>query len=159
MASSCAQHTSEAKQTGMSEFRKGKRFTARPSKQTSQLIPWKASSLPKGFGKVFLKDRWRGEASEVSSVPDQCFAQFSDWLMVRKQGGITGVNIISPETPDNMLIVITKFLHLVRVGGGGISHLQNDSGNVHQILLSISWYFREELIQRVWGEACPRKAP
>ena len=39
MASSCAQHTSEAKQTEMSEFGKEKRFTARPSKETSQLIP------------------------------------------------------------------------------------------------------------------------
>ena len=54
MASSCAQHTSEAKQTEMSEFGKEKRFTARPSKETSQLIPWKASSSPKGFGKVFF---------------------------------------------------------------------------------------------------------
>ena len=91
MVSSCAQHTSEAKQTEMSEYGKEKRFTARPSKEISQLIPWKASSSPKGFGKVFLKGRWRGGASEVSSVPDQFFAQVSDWLMVRKQGGITQV--------------------------------------------------------------------
>ena len=58
-----------------------------------------------------------------------------------------------------MLMLIKRFLHLVRVGGNGISYLQNDSGNVHQILLSINRYFREELKQRVWGKACPRKAP
>lgn len=58
-----------------------------------------------------------------------------------------------------MLMLIKRFLHLVRVGGGGISHLQNDSGNVRQILLPINRYFREELKQRVWGKVCPRKAP
>ena len=39
MASPCAQHTSEAKQTETSEFGKEKRFVAKPSKETSQLIP------------------------------------------------------------------------------------------------------------------------
>ena len=50
-----------------------------------------------------------------------------------------------------MLMLIKRFLHLVRVGGRGISHLQNDSGNVHHILLSINRYFKEELKQSVWG--------
>ena len=58
-----------------------------------------------------------------------------------------------------MLMLIKRFLHLVRVGGSGISHLQNDSGNVHLILLSINRYFKEELKQSVWGKACPKKAP
>ena len=35
--------------------------------------------------------------------------------------------------------------------------MQNNSGNLHQILLSR--YFREELKQRIWGKACPRKGP
>ena len=38
---------------------------------------------------------------------------------------------------------------------GGVSHLQNNSENLHQILLSR--YFREELQQRIWGEACAWK--
>ena len=33
------------------------------------------------------------------------------------------------------------------------SHLQNNAGNVGQILLSR--YFREELKQEIWGKACP----
>ena len=36
--------------------------------------------------------------------------------------------------------------------GGGFSYLQNNSGNVHQILLSILQYFREELKQRIRGK-------
>ena len=38
----------------------------------------------------------------------------------------------------------------------GFLHQQNDSGNVYQIS---SRYFREELKQRIWGKACPGKAP
>ena len=37
------------------------------------------------------------------------------------------------------------------------SHLQNNSGNLHQILLSR--YFREELKQRIWEKACLGKIP
>ena len=39
----------------------------------------------------------------------------------------------------------------------GFLHLHNNSGNVHQLLLSR--YFREELMQRIGRKACPRKAP
>ena len=39
---------------------------------------------------------------------------------------------------------------------GVFSDLQNNSGNLHHILLSRC--FREELKQRIWGKACPGKA-
>ena len=39
---------------------------------------------------------------------------------------------------------------------GSFLHLQNNSGNVHQVLLSR--YFKEELQQRMWGKACLGKA-
>ena len=41
--------------------------------------------------------------------------------------------------------------------GGGFSHLENNSGNLHQILLSR--YFREELKQRIWGEGLSWEGP
>ena len=37
--------------------------------------------------------------------------------------------------------------------GGGFSHLQNNSGNVHERLLS--GYFREQLKKRMWRKADP----
>ena len=40
--------------------------------------------------------------------------------------------------------------------GGAWIHLQNNSGNIHQILLSR--YFREALKQ-FWGKACPERGP
>ena len=36
----------------------------------------------------------------------------------------------------------------------GFSHLQNNTGNVHQILLSINWYFQREQKQRPFRKAC-----
>ena len=71
--------------------------------------------------------------------------------MVREQGGITGANFISPQAPGSLGLVVNIF-HLV----GGL-HLQNNSGNLHQILLSR--YFREELKQRIGGKACLGKIP
>ena len=47
-----------------------------------------------------------------------------------------------------MLRVIKYFLHSVVLVVGWLHNL----GNLHQILLSR--YFREELKQRIWGEAC-----
>ena len=40
---------------------------------------------------------------------------------------------------------------------GGFLHLQNNSGNVHQTVLSR--YFREELWGKIWGKAYPRELP
>ena len=40
---------------------------------------------------------------------------------------------------------------------GRFSHLQNNLGNLHPILLSR--YFPEKLKQRKWSKACPRKVP
>ena len=31
-------------------------------------------------------------------------AQFSDWLMVRKQDGVTGNNIINPSAPGGLML-------------------------------------------------------
>jgi len=53
----------------------------------------KTLSSLKSFSKTFLKARG---GSEGCRVCDQSCAQFSDWLIVRSQGGVTGVNIISP---------------------------------------------------------------
>ena len=39
----------------------------------------------------------------------------------------------------------------------GGSHLQNYSGNLHQIILSKN--FREELKQRIWRKTCPEEGP
>ena len=41
-------------------------------------------------------------------------------------------------------------------GVRGGSYLQNNSGNIYQILLSR--YFTEELKQKIWGKACPGRA-
>ena len=50
-----------------------------------------------------------------------------------------------------VLIVIKQFLHLVEGWREADSRLQNNSGNLYEILLSIlSRYFEEELI---WGKA------
>ena len=56
-----------------------------------------------------------------------------------------------------LLLVVNIFYLLERLFFFFFLHLQNNSGNVHQLLLSR--YFREELKQRIWGRACPRKAP
>ena len=55
--------------------------------------------------------------------------------MVREQGGITGAIFISPQAPGSLGLVVNIY-HLV----GGL-HLQNNSGNLHQILL-----FRASLV-------------
>ena len=64
--------------------------------------------------------------------------------MVREQGGITGANFISPQAPGSLGLVVNIF-HLV----GGL-HLQNNSGNLHQVPFSM--YYREELKQSMEGE-------
>ena len=52
--------------------------------------------LPKGFQQSICKGQVNGEWSQ--GVGSAC-VQFSDWLMVRKQNGVTGVNIINPQVP------------------------------------------------------------
>ena len=69
--------------------------------------------------------------------------------MVGEQGSVTGVNIISPQAPGGLGLCahgceVVNIFHLL----GGESHLQTNSGNVHQIPLSR--YFREE-ISRIYG--------
>ena len=55
--------------------------------------------------------------------------------MVREQGGITGANFISPQAPGSLGLVVNTY----RLVGG--LHLQNNLGNLHQILL-----FRASLV-------------
>ena len=66
--------------------------------------------------------------------------------MLRQSGGITGV--ISPWAPGGLRLCAHGQQVLPPSEGAGGSHLQNSSGNVHQILLSR--YSREGLKQRVW---------
>ena len=76
----CAQHTVRPKCLRL-QLRK---FFWRPCKDTDGSGP-KTLRSPKGFIKAFLKSRSGGGGR----------AQVSDWLMVTKQGGVTGVSIIS----------------------------------------------------------------
>ena len=78
-------------------------------------------------------------------------AQFSDWLMMRLQSGVTGVNIINLQAPGSCVLcayghqVVNVFL---LVGGGAFSTSAKQLRKLYQILLS--GYFREELKQRIW---------
>lgn len=87
--------------------------------------------------------------------------------MVRQSGGVTGVHVIRPRPPGGLRLCAHGQQVLPPFEETGGSHLQNSSGNVHQILLST--YSREELKQRVLrramgsgrprGGVCPGKAP
>ena len=75
---------------------------------------------------------------------------------MREQGGVTGVNFISAEVPGSLYAhshqVANTFLLVVFCW----VFLQNNSGNLHQILLS-RYYFRKEPNQRIRRKACPGK--
>lgn len=67
-----------------------------------------------------------------------------------------GLTLISPQAAGGLgcvLMVIKQFFFW----WGQFSHLQHNSGNSYQILLSVS--FREELQQSIRAKACLRKAP
>ena len=54
-----------------------------------------------------------------------------------EQGGVTGVNFFSPQAPGGLGLCalghqVLSIFHLV----GGFQHLHNNTGNLHQILLS-----------------------
>ena len=77
---------------------------------------------------------------------------------MREQGGVTEVNSIGVEAPGSLGLcahshqVVNTFLLLVFCW----VFLQNNSGNLHQILLS-RYYFRKEPNQRIRWKACPGK--
>lgn len=71
--------------------------------------------------------------------------------MVRQSGGVTGVHVIRPRAPGGLRLCAHGQQVLPPFEETGGSHLQNSSGNVHQILLST--YSREELKQRVLRRA------
>ena len=69
--------------------------------------------------------------------------------MVRSQGSVTGVNVVSPQAPGGLgLCAHGHQVINIHHFAGAFSHLQKNSGNMHQILSSR--YFREELQQRMW---------
>ena len=53
---------------------------------------WATKSSPKGFGKALLKSGGRCGSQGLWSA---C-VQFSDWLMMRWEVGVTGFNVITP---------------------------------------------------------------
>ena len=67
--------------------------------------------------------------------------------MVRQSGGIT--RVISPWAPGGLRLCAHGQQVLSPFEGAGGFHLQNSSGNVHQVLLSR--YSGEELKQRILG--------
>ena len=202
-------------------------FTAGPCKETGHAYPAKPQALQRVSSKHFSIQVREGS-------PSVC-QQSSDWLTVRSQDGVTGVNCISPQAPgglglgtqshqafnifrllelcyaksfhsrptlcdpvDCRLLCpwgfskntgascpallqrifptqglnphLLRFLHW-QMGSlplsatweahllekGSFLHLQYNSGNVRQVLLSR--YFREELQQRMRGKACLGKSP
>ena len=62
-------------------------------------MPPKILNSLKDFSKAFLKPG--GKGAGLQSVWS-AHAQFSDWLMVKKQDGVTRVNITSPEAPGRL---------------------------------------------------------
>ena len=48
--------------------------------------------LPQGFQQSIFKNQIGWVSEGTGSDPEQ----WNDWLMMRKQGGVTGVNFISP---------------------------------------------------------------
>ena len=82
---------SETKQTKMLEYGVERGLLQGPvRRQVAHAL--KHPELSRDFGKAFLKARWGREVS----VCEQLYTSFSDWLMVREQGGVTGVNLVSP---------------------------------------------------------------
>ena len=78
---------SEVKPTKMSKFGTDRGLLqGHVRRQVGQAL--KALNSPEGFSEA----RW---GRRVQGKPSVC-AQISDWLMVKEQGGVTGVNIISP---------------------------------------------------------------
>ena len=64
---------------------------------------------------------------------------------------VTGVNIISLGAPGGLGLCAQDH-QLTPAIWWGFSHLQNNSGNVHQT--PFSRYHRKELKQWIWGKAC-----
>ena len=100
---------------------------------------------------------FKGQVREGSHRVWEQLVHSSDWLMMRSQGGLTGVNIIDSQTPVGLGATcswssVVNFFHLV-----GVSASVKQLRNVPQMLSSR--YFREELQQRTWGGVRPRKAP
>ena len=81
---------SETKQTKMLEYGVERGLLqGRARRQVAHAL--KHPKLSWGFGKAFLKARWGREASVCEQLVHKLL-----WLMVREQGGVTGVNFISP---------------------------------------------------------------
>ena len=83
--------------------------------------------------------------------------------MVMWQGGVTGVNIISPQDSGGLGLgaqgyQVINIFHLLERGRVCcfFLHSPNNSGNVHQILLS--GYFKGAKAEDM-GKVCPRKVP
>ena len=101
----------------------------------------------KGFSKAFLKGRWAGSVSRYGislyTIP---------WLMMRQPSGVMvsyGLAWSVLRLQEAWIVCSGSSSSSCIWWGKRDSHLQNHSGNVHQILLS--GCFREELKQRTWG--------
>ena len=69
------------------------RFIPRPCKETSS---------PKGFCKALLKSRWGGGSQGLWWI---LCAWFSDWLIVKHQGGVTGLMFSVPRLQEALCCV------------------------------------------------------
>ena len=78
----------------------------------------------------------------------------SDWVIVREQGGVTGVNVLTLRHQEVCRTYahdqVVNFFHLVEVS-------KNNLENMHQILLS---KYSEKSDSRGYrGGVCPRRVP
>ena len=91
----------------------------------------RSQKLPESFQQSMfisqVKDRAWGVGGGCCRICDQ-LVHFSDWLMLREQGGVTGVDFISPSAPKGLgacVFLVIKWLTLsICWRGRGFIHLQ-----------------------------------
>ena len=121
------------------------RFTAGPCQEKRYFLPWKVSASSRFWQSTF-KSQVRDEGSRVSN--QLMHSSLTGWRW--------GSSVLSQVWTLSILRLQENSHHVVFPFGEDFSHLQNNSGNVYQILLAR--YFREELKHRIRGRVCLRKA-